>query len=334
MSKNALSKNEIVQQSQGAMNQWGELWRKNIVENKKVTNRSSFKDFENMGVGKVMLLVGNGYSFEENIDVIKKYRNNIDILCCDKTLGHLIENDIIPDFCMVCDAQVSFEKYLEPYVDKIGDIVLFATVTANPKWLKQNWKSVCQYVNQDAIHSEKEFGPLSGIKNDCIPAATNVSNAMVVLCAQAKNTNRANRFGYDKYVLIGFDYSWRRDGKYYSFNERGDGKANYMRHAYVLMRDGTSAYSSNNLIFSAKWLQDYVVNFKLPVVNGTDKTILNGVPTKDLSQQLKYQHKVEDGITVRAMIDLRDTLAQNLKNVENKLNEIGADHWLSYRNSI
>lgn len=332
--KNNLSKNDVVMQSQNALNQWGDLWRKNIEENKKITNRSNFKDFENVGIGRALLLVANGYSFEENIETIKKYQHKVDILCCDKTLGHLLDNDIVPQYCLVADAVVSYEKYLEPYKDRLQDTVLFSPCTANPKWLKENWKSVCQYVNIDAIQTEKEFGELSGIKNDRVPAATNVSNAMVVLCTQSDNTKRANRFAYDKYVLIGFDYSWRVDGKYYAFNETGDGKVNYMKHAYVILRDGSTAYSSNNLIFSAKWLDDYIRNFGLPVVNGSNKTLLNAPPTKDLSQQLDYEHKVHDGITARAMIELRETLAQNLKNIENKLKNIGAEHWSAYQNSI
>jgi len=331
--KNNLSHDAIIKQSWGAYNQWCEQWRRHAKAASKVKNITTFADFANAGIGKPLVLVANGYSFEENLETLKANRHKVDILACDKTIGHLIENGIIPDYCLVCDANVSFEKYLKPYVDKIQDIVLFANVCANPKWFKLGWKSVCFFVNEDSISSHVEFSKLSGC-NQFIPAATNVSNCMVVLATQSTNKGRRNLFGYDKYLLVGFDYSWRKDGKYYSFSDDGDGKKSYMKHAYVLLRDGTPAYSSSNLIFSAKWVEDYIRNFRLPVVCCSEKTILNSVPTKDLSQQMGYNYQREDSIKVRAYIEMRDTLAQNLKNVENKLMKIGTDHWSSFQNSI
>lgn len=331
--KGNLSKEQIVSQSEGAYNQWCELWRANAKATQKVKNRTEFKHLEHTGVGKALILVGNGYSLEENIEQLKSERENVDIMVCDKALGHLLDNGIVPDYCFVADARVSYEKYLEPYKDKLQDIVLLSTVTANPQWFLAKWKTVCFFVNEDVINSHLEFSKISGV-NHFIPAATNVSNAMVVVATQSNNKARRNLLGYDKYVLIGYDYSWRADGHYYAFDKDGGGKANYMRHAFVVLRDGTIAYSSNNLIFSAKWLEDYIKNFRLPVVLGTDKTILNTVPTKDFSQQLKYSYRKEDSITVRAYLELRDTLAQNLKNIENKLNNIGNDHWLNFQNSI
>lgn len=334
MSKqNNLSKDAIVNQSWGAYNQWCEQWREHASAAKKVVNKTTFDDFSNVGIGKPLVLVANGYSFEENIETLKANRHKVDIMACDKTIGHLIENGIVPDYCLVCDANVSFEKYLEPYLDKIQDIVLFSNVCANPKWFEMNWKSVCFFVNEDAIKSQVEFSELSGC-NQFIPAATNVSNCMVVISTQSSNKGRRNLFGYDKYLLIGFDYSWRQDGKYYAFNETGNGKQFYMKHAFVLLRDGTPAYSSSNLIFSAKWVEDYIRNFKLPVVCCSEKTILNTVPTKDLSQQMDYSFQREDSIKVRAYLEMRETLAQNLKNIENKLMQIGNDHWSHFQNSI
>lgn len=330
---NKLSSKEIIDQSWAAFNQWSKQWRDYAKINGKRSKNISFSNYVNVGIGKALLIVGNGYSFEENIETIKKYKDNVDIMACDKTIGHLLDNGITPTYCVLCDANVSYEKYLEPYKDKLSETILFANVCGNPKWTNKSWKEVCFFVNQDAIKSEKEFSELSGCKN-FIPAATNVSNCMVVLVTQSNNQGRNNLFGYDKIVLIGFDYSWRSEDKYYAFNEIGDGKYNYMRHAYVLDRDGEQAYSSSNLMFSAKWLDDYIRNFKLPVVVGSKRTLLSSVPAKDLESQIKYNYKKEDSTIIKGLVGARNNLVSQLREIDAKINFIGQDHWKNFQESI
>ena len=128
-----LNKDQIMQQSLQAYNQWKDIWRKHAKENS-VHEMKSLDDFKNTGVGKAVLCVANGYSFELEIETIKKHRENVDILACDKTLGHLIDHGIKPDFVIVCDANVNYEKYMEKWKDQLQDTVLFSNVAANPKW--------------------------------------------------------------------------------------------------------------------------------------------------------------------------------------------------------
>lgn len=330
---NKLSSKEIIEQSWTAFNQWAEQWRDHAVIHNKRNTGITFDKFTNVGVGKALLIVGNGYSFEENIEIIKEHKDNIDIMACDKTIGHLLDNGIVPTYCVLCDANVDFDKYLKPYVHQLKDTILFSNVCANPAWTQCDWKEICFFVNQDAINSEKEFSELSGVSN-MIPAATNVSNCMVVIATQSSNKGRNNFFGYDKLVLIGFDYSWRSGDKYYSFNDSGDGKFSYMKHAYLLDRSGETVYSSTNLIFSAKWLDDYIKNFQLPVVVGSKRTLLNSVPCKELSSQLKYNFRKEDSVTVNGLLNIKKNLYNQLMDIENKLHNIGASHWKSFQESI
>lgn len=329
----ALSSKEIVEQSKTAYKQWAKQWREHAETHKAMGIHSTFHDYSNTGVGRVLLLAGNGYSLEENFETIQEYRSNIDIMCCDKSLGHFIERGIKPDYVVVCDANVSYEKYCMPWEDKLDQTTLFVNVCANPEWTKANWKQKCLFVNMDSINSEAEFGPLSGCQN-FLPAATNVSNQMLVLVTQSSNKGRNNWFGYDKIVLIGFDYCWHKDGNYYAFDHDADGKSNYMRHAICLDRDFRECFSSTNLIFSAKWLDDYIRGFQLPVVSGTKRTLLASTPTKNLETQLQYTYKPHDAVTVRGLTDLKGQLLAQINKIDQRLSRMGHDHLMSYRHSI
>ncbi|MBK8260142.1 MAG: DUF115 domain-containing protein [Nannocystis sp.] len=322
----------IKQQSNAAYKQWAEQWRAHAREHSKF-KQPTFEKFENIGVGRAVLCVANGYSFEEEIETIKLHQDKVDIMACDKTLGNLIDNGVTPTYCMVCDANVDAEKYLEKWKDKLSGTTLFINVCANPEWTKRgNWKEVVFFSNRDVIDSHLEFAKLSGCPN-FIPAGTNVSNAMVILLTQSDNEGRQNVFGYDKILLIGFDYSWRFDGKYYAFDEDAGGKANYMRHVYTVTPNGNFCYTSGNLTFSMDWLKTYINAFKLPVVQcSADSLLALGGKAAKLSEQMQYSFKPEDRGPVKSAVkELREIKKRELE-LLTKINSIGRDHyWASYR---
>lgn len=322
----------ILEQSKAAYAQWCEQWRAQAKEHASFEMKS-IKDFENIGIGRVVLSVANGYSLEENLEQIKQHRDNIDILCCDKSLGSLIDHGIFPDFCMVCDANVNYEKYMKQYEDKLDKTILFINVCANPEWSKNgNWKDKYFFINKDILESEKEFSKLSGCSN-FIAAGTNVSNAMIVLLTQCDNNGGRNFFGYDKICLIGYDYSWKASGKYYAFNETGDGKANYMRHHVGINRGAEPCFTSGNLLFSAQWLDQYVKAFRLPVVQCSTNTIL-GIPFMSDLGQLTYRHKAEDSVIVRESVKELRQIIERKKHIEEQIGAIAKDHWNAHIASL
>lgn len=325
----SLSPSQIKEQSYNAYNQWKDIWRANAKISAEFSHKP-LRDFMNVGVGKACLVVANGYTLEQNIDVIKKHKDNVDIMCCDKTLGHLLDNGIKPTYCLVCDANVNYEEYMEKWKDQLDETVLFINVCANQKWSKNgNWKDIYHFVNYDSIKSEVEFMEISKCSNK-IPAGTNVSNAMLVFLTQSDNTGRRNYFGYDKLLLIGFDYSWTHGGKYYAFDETGNGKANYMRHVYLKNRKNVDAYTSSNLHFSARWIEQYLKNFNLPVIICDENTLLGAIKYCPLDEQMQYKYKVEDAKIVRKDMQKRDKLKRELSELENRLINIGNDHYNNF----
>ncbi len=323
-----MNREQILKHSEVAYKQWSAQWRKNAEEHRGYT-QNSFEDFRFHGIGKAALLVANGYSFEEEIETIKKYKDNVDIIACDKTLGHLLDNGIEPYICIVCDANVNFDKYMAPWKDKLQNTILFNNVCGNPLWTKNgNWKKVYTYVNEDIIESEKEFMAISGCKNK-VTAGTNVSNMMIVLLCQASNQLKQNLFAYDKLILIGFDYSWKLGGKYYAFNETGDGKANYMRHIYSLNNKNEMVFTSNNLSASSSWMKLYADNYKIPIVQCSKSSIqpFNGI--YDLEKNMQYRHKTSDSEIVKTKIKRKIQIEVELKKLNNEIENIARDHHLA-----
>lgn len=326
----ALTREQIVNQSENAVKQWGGQWADHCERHKK--NNASFiaqrlEDFENTGIGKACLLVANGASFEHELETIKKYKDNVDVVACDKTLGHLIDNGIIPKFVIVCDANVNYEKYMEPWKDKLQDTIIFQNICGNPKWVDNgNWKNKYFFANRDVLKTEEKWMSLSGCVNS-IPAGTNVSNAMIVFMTQSDNEMRRNFFGYDIYGLIGFDYCWEAFGNYYAFDRDAGGKRHYMRHVFGMNHEGNDIYTSNNLSFSAKWAQEYINAFKLPVIQCTKKTILKAKSYAALDKLMSYNFKKEDSEKVRDLVSKRRKAVEYMKQIDTALKDIGTDHW-------
>lgn len=315
---------EVKQQSENAYNQWCKQWREHASIHSKFPQRS-IEDFTNIGIGRAVLCVANGRSFEDNIETIKANQNKVDIMCCDKTLGHLLNNGIAPTYCMVCDANVNYEKYLKPYENQLQNTILFINACGNPEWSKNgNWKHIYFFINKDILKSEQEFSKLSGCKN-FIPAGTNVSNAMVVFLTQSDETGARNFFGYDKILLIGYDYSWTA-GKYYAFNPTGDGKDNYMRHINMINGMDEPCFTSGNLFFSLQWIDKYVKVYQLPVVQCSNHSIYSGLKQGDLKQQMNYNFDTSDYDKVQEKIKIRENLLRNLGHIDQSLADISRKH--------
>lgn len=331
-----MNTDQLIKQSKTAYNQWCLQWRDHAKKHYKIKSKP-LSDFENIGIGKAILAVANGYSFEENIDTIKKYKDNVDILCCDKTLGHLLDNGITPTYCLVCDANVDFEKYMEKYKDKLQDTILFINACANPKWSHNgNWKDIYLFVNRDVIDSHLEFAELAGLTgtSNMIPAGTNVSNAMIILLTQCDNNARKNFFGYDKILLIGFDYSWKHKGNYYAFDKDGGGKDMYMKHAYFNSPSGEFCYASGNLIFSKDWILKYINTFNLPVVQCAKDSLLQLKHNGNLEYQMQYGYKNEDAWEMKILANEFKTVREKFNKIKNRMTTISKDHWDHYLQSI
>jgi len=245
-----LNKNEVLEQSKSALSQWEPIWRANAQKNGELyrTLGTTHQDLLYVGAGRKLLCIGTGPSLEKNLDILEKYKDTtqIDIACIDKAFSILMSKGIKPDYVYIADAAVSYEKYCKPYVDQTEDIVLISNITAQSDWAA-NWEGLkFFYVNKDNIESEKIFIEISGCK-EVIPASSNVGNTVVVASTQL--------LGYDEYLLLGYDFCWGDDENYYAGEDSI--KRHWMKHLNIIDNIGRLVNTSQNLFFSARWLQDF-----------------------------------------------------------------------------
>lgn len=274
----ALQESEVIKQSKTAFKQWDGLWRKNSTYAaeiyKKSTNRLT--DFLFKGKGKVALTVAFGHSFENQIDVLKEYADKerkFDTFCVDKCIAFM---PYAPEFCVIADATISAD-WLEG-VDT-SKTTLITNVCANPEWA-QKWQGpIYYYVNKDNIKTQDIYGPISGC-NEQIPASSNVGNCQIMLSTTV--------FGYDRTIMLGYDFCF--EDSYYAFHEQHpkehSDKLYYMAHRLAIDKAGRMVSTSENLLFSAKWLNDYLTVCETEIFSA-DKGTLSNARYVDLRRQLE-----------------------------------------------
>ena len=250
-----LSPDEVLKQSQAAMGQWESKWKEQAKINGELYHskfKNSHKDLLYKEAGKTFLCVAYAPSFEDNIELLKKHKDNpaIVIGCVDKCLGDMVKHGITPKYVFLADAGIDYEKWCEPYLESTKDITLVCNITTNPKW-PANWKGdVFFYVNKDNIESEKIFSEISNF-HETIPASSNVGNSVLVFATQL--------LGADEYLLLGYDYCFGAEDNYYAFNDND--KRYWMSHTIAIDNIGRVVNTSQNLLFSARWLSDFYTGY-------------------------------------------------------------------------
>lgn len=268
-----LTYTDVRNQSRQVWGQFGEkTWLPNALKNSKLEYRDC-RELQNSKIGKFSVLAAMGESLEANIDTLKANRDKFEITTCDKGFGALLDHGIKADYVVLCDAGIPF-KWLEKYVDQTEGVNLMATAYANPEWTHA-WKgNKYFYINKDAIETERKFIPIFGDKMRVMAAGSNVSNAMLIFWTGCDERSAANWSGYEKFLMVGYDYSWRPEGNYYAWNDPTP-KRYYMHHRTMLDINGDRCFTSENLLFSAKWMIQYLDAFNLPAINCSGRGILD-----------------------------------------------------------
>lgn len=244
-----LSDEEVKRQSEGAMKLWSDTWERHAKENGEILKEKGLSNqlIYGHGLGRQAVCVGFASSLEDEVNKLKIKNGSVDILAVDKAMSYLLENGIKPNFVYIADAGIDYKKWCEPYLEQTEDICLISNVTANPQWTK-NWRGkVFFYVNQDNIETQKIYAPLSGC-DELIKASSNVGNSVIV--------HASTYLLYDAYFLLGYDFSWGWRDNYYCGEDSK--KRWYMNHHQMINVEGDFVDTSQNLLFSARWLADFI----------------------------------------------------------------------------
>lgn len=277
-----LSQKEIVTQSNAAFAIWKDTWASHAKRHAQIRaerGNPTQSELVSVGRGRQLLCCGYGPSFEEQIEILLKYKNKlnkeIDVACVDKAFGTLCDHGIIPKYVMLADARTSLD-WIGKHEEKTRESTLLINMGGNPEWAEK-WKGkIYWYINKDSIQSEEMFFKITGY-NEVIPAASNVGNALIVFATQI--------LGYDKYVLLGYDYSWG-DTNYYAFNNNN--KRYFLKDAEAIDNYGNYISTSNNLYFSARWLNDFcrsIANM-IDIVDCSSRGFLE-MPQRSLNKMLE-----------------------------------------------
>ena len=284
-----LSQEEVLRQSKGAMKQWEETWRSHAKRNGEILKEKGYSNQRvyGHGLGKKAVCIAYSPSLEYHIDELKIKNETIDILCVDKAMGYLLDHRVKPTFVYLADAGINYNKWCKPWIDKTEEMCLFTNVTANPEW-SENWKGkVFFFVNQDNIQSEKIFAPIAGC-NELVKASSNVGNSILV--------HATTYLLYDEYYLLGYDSCWGDNDNYYC-GEDSD-KRWYMNHHQLIDTEGELVCTSQNLLFTARWLSDFIQAVIVPTKRKIFKVHKGGlirIPYRNLTKVLKSakQRKLE-----------------------------------------
>lgn len=291
--KKLLNYQQVRAQSNAVFNQFGEsVWKPNAKFNAGL-KRKDTSDLKNVGIGRVLVLAAMGESAEEALPTLKKYRDKCHIVVNDKSFGYFVDHGVIPDYVMLCDANIKF-SWIEKHIQHTESVKLICTPYANTEWTRAWRGDRYFYVAEDAIGTEEIFLDIFGPSVRVIPAASNVSNAMLVFFLGSSNMANINWSGYDRYLLVGYDYSWRpsagenglKTGKYYAFEDPRP-KRFYMNHRTVLDINRDWVHTSESLLFSVRWMTTYLQTFRPPVVNCSGRGMLEIAQLDTLENQLR-----------------------------------------------
>ena len=277
----------VKRQSQQVFGQFGKSrWIPFAKENAVHKNRQNPESLRGTGVGKILVSVGLGASLEENIDALKKYRDKFDLICCDKSFKVLLDNGIKPDYVMLADCNIVWQKWGPKEQDTEG-VKLISTPYGNVAWTRKWRGPVYFYVNRDAINSEEIFLEIMGNETRSIPASTNVANAQVVFWTGMDEFTQVQFGMYERILLVGYDYSWRPKGNYYAFHDPKP-KRYYMNHRTCLDINRDLCFSSDNLVFSSQWMSDYCKAFKnnFHIINCSGRGLLD-IESSTIEKQLE-----------------------------------------------
>ena len=276
-----LSQAEVLKQSKGAMKQWEGTWRSHAKENGEIMRQKGMRNqrIYGHGIGRKALCIGYSPGLEYKIDDIKQKNESVDILSIDKGMGYLLDHEIKPNFVYLADAGIDYNKWCKPYIEQTKDICLMMNVTANPEWAR-NWKGkIFYFVNQDNIRTEDIFSPISGCR-ELVKASSNVGNSILV--------HASTYLLYDEYYLLGYDFCWGQDDNYYC--DQDSDKRWYMNHNQLIDTNGELVCTSQNLLFSARWLSDFINGILVPQKRKIYKCYKGGllnIAYRDIKKVLK-----------------------------------------------
>jgi hypothetical protein len=211
-------------------------WMKNIC-----TNKRHYIQGNPLPKGLVTYLVCAGPSLDKNIQELKTMGERGVIVCIDANLEHLLENGIVPEYCVSIDASNKIWDMMKGIIKQTKDITLVCNSAANPivvrKWKgpkfffnsphprfgtkSDEYYSLSRYIvaKKDIKKgSELKFGKnynvvFPGVLME-LPCGGNVTTTAHMFCLTCMRATSI--------VFVGADFSWEDSSHFYAGSKHGD----------------------------------------------------------------------------------------------------------------
>lgn len=225
--KQACSSDEITVKT------WKPTWIANVKKNKEM-----FGSFADHSIGQLFgkfdkmpaIIAGSGPSLNNNVEVLKKFKNNVPLISCLHNFHYMVDNEIKVNYFVTLDAgEVTIEEISEggkltheEYIEKTKDFTLLAYIGTSPNLLNQ-WKGPVLFFNApvpeketaDAINEIENFGIFVSNGGNVLGACMYIAKAIL---------------GCTPICFIGADFCFSYDNQFHPWKSKYDADlGNYMR---------------------------------------------------------------------------------------------------------
>ena len=200
---------------------------------------------------RTIAIVGGGPSLDEQIDDMKKYREQMKIWSVGTAARKLINEGIIPDLIVIEDAQENMYKQVCNLPTEHIPLLLLSTASAQ---ILDYYKGQSYVANQKGYDLAEKRAQELGVQ-------TYQTGGSVTTLA----LDVALRFGADKIILIGVDLAYTDNRSHASGMgyEIKEGK----EYRMVTSTDGRQIKTSRNLDIYRKWIEHRIVEENIPILN-------------------------------------------------------------------
>lgn len=239
-----------------------------------------------------VILVGAGPSLDNNISVLKNYKDNCLIVCADIVLFKLTENGIIPDFVVNIDPH---EELIASWrgVDT-SNLIFVCPTTTNPKTI-DTWKGRIFFFNQTDIKGTPKGEALKKII-EATHGFGSIENCYFVGATMLQFSKLLNP---KVCILMGYDFSYS-DARIYCngvMERKSAYQLNYPEDQRLIdthtieltelqLKKKNLEISANGKVYGTTRLYEMYKNvfvslikkYKLNVINSTEGGILTEIP--------------------------------------------------------
>lgn len=200
---------------------------------------------------RTIAIVGGGPSLDEQIDDMKKYREQMKIWSVGTAARKLINEGIIPDLIVIEDAQENMYKQVCNLPTEHIPLLLLSTASA---------QILDYYKGQSYVAYQKGYDLAEKRAQELGVQTYQTGGSVTTLALYV-----ALRFGADKIILIGVDLAYTDNRSHASGMgyEIKEGK----EYRMVTSTDGRQIKTSRNLDIYRKWIEHRIVEENIPILN-------------------------------------------------------------------